>query len=292
TEFLDTELPTLDEYDKVIRNFYTPIRPVPPPKYSLTDAMLAAIPSYDFSQFLRKERERIQAVIFLERKASQSKIKPLSDSQLAIVESKWKARNTNERIVSDFSIDITVKDIQTLKDSSWLNDNVIDFYLNLVAARSTGIFCWTTHFFSTLKSKGYQGVARWAKRKKVNLLEKDLVIVPINIMSTHWALAVIDNQAKLISYYDSLASRGNLKALQLLSEYMSKESERLLMPQIAYTLHANVKTPQQQNGFDCGVFTCTVAKCLSEQLPLSFSQKDMRLIRRRMAYEIINNNLL
>ncbi|GEQ72414.1 hypothetical protein JCM33374_g6101 [Metschnikowia sp. JCM 33374] len=291
-ELLDTEFPVMDDYDKEIHKFYAPLQPVPQPKYSLTDAMLAAIPSYEFSSFLRKERERIQSLIFQERKESLSRISPLNKAQLDVVNNVWRSRALNQPVVSEFCIDVTVKDIKTLADSSWLNDNIIDFYLNMVSARSSNIFCWTTHFFSTLKSKGYPGVARWAKRKKVNLLEKDLVIVPINIMGTHWALAVVDNQAKSIGYYDSLSSRGNIRALESLNEYMLKESERLQVPSISYTLHPNMKTPQQQNGFDCGVFTCTVAKYISERLPLSFGQKDMQLIRRRMAYEIINKTLL
>ncbi|KAF8002822.1 hypothetical protein HF325_002067 [Metschnikowia pulcherrima] len=73
---------------------------------------------------------------------------------------------------------------------------------------------------------------------------------------------------------------------------MAKEIDRLGLPQIAYKLYPNMKTPQQQNGSDCGVFTCTVAKHLAENLPLSFSQKDMPLIRRRMAFEIMNKSLL
>ena len=291
-ELLDTEFPSLDEYDRVVRNFYTPFRPVPKPKYSLTDAMLAAIPSYEFSQFIKKRQEQVQELVSQERKAAESQIKPLSGPQNAAVQKIWNSRDLNRQVVSGFSIDITVRDIKTLSEACWLNDNVIDFYLNLVTSRSSNIFCWTTHFFSALKDKGYEGVARWAKRKKVNLLEKDLVIVPINIMRTHWALSVIDNKAKLIAYYDSLSSRGNQRAIDLIKDYMAKEIDRLGLPQIAYKLYPNMKTPQQQNGSDCGVFTCTVAKHLAENLPLSFSQKDMPLIRRRMAFEIMNKSLL
>ena len=180
----------------------------------------------------------------------------------------------------------------TLSDGHWLNDNVIDFYLSLVAEKNNNVYCWTTHFFSTLKSKGYQGVARWAKRRKVNVTEKNIIIVPINIMSTHWALAVVDNVAKEIRYYDSLASSGNMNAVQLLAQYMQKEAERLQVVPIEYQLFPSTKTPQQQNGYDCGVFTCTVAKYISGNMDLTFSQKDMKTIRRRMAYEIIQKGLL
>lgn len=281
-----------DEYDKVVSRFYTPFKPVPRKEFSLTDAIMASIPSASLSSFLRRERECIQDLILNERKAKLSKITPLSEQQLQVVQLYWQSRQPNTQIVSGYSIDITARDLGTLCDGRWLNDNVIDFYLNMVSERHLQVYCWTTHFFTTLKEKGYQGVARWAKRRKVNVTEKDLVIVPINIMSTHWAMSVIDNKASTISYYDSLASNGNLNAVQLLQQYMIKESERLNVPAKQFTLNPNMKTPQQLNGFDCGVFSCTVAKFVSENVPLSFSQNDMKTLRRRMAYEIIQKNLL
>lgn len=105
--------------------------------------------------------------------------------------------------INRYNIDISFADLQTLRDGRWLNDNIIDFYLNLVMKRNSKVFIWTTHFYSTLASRGYSGVARWAKRKKIDLFTMDKVIVPVNISNTHWALAVIDNLQKTITYYDS-----------------------------------------------------------------------------------------
>lgn len=283
-----------DEYDRVVSRFYTPFKPVPHKEFSLTDAIMASIPSTSLSSFLRRERECIQDLILNERKAKLSKIHPLSAQQLNVVQLYWQSSSnmSNTQVVSAYSIDITVRDLGTLCDGRWLNDNVIDFYLNMVSEKYPDVYCWTTHFFSTLKQKGYQGVARWAKRRKVNVTEKNLVVVPINIMSTHWAMSVIDNKAGTISYYDSLASNGNSNAVQLLQQYMLKECERLQVPPREYTLYPNMKTPQQLNGFDCGVFSCTVAKFISGNMPLSFTQNDMKTLRRRMAFEIIQKSLL
>lgn len=281
-----------DDYDKAVSRFYTPFRSVPRPALTLTDAILSAIPSTGLLNFLKKERLAIQELILKERKQSQAAVAPLSRDQLDVVDLYWRSRLGTAPVVSAYSIDISVRDLYTLADGHWLNDNIIDFYLNLVSEKSDNVYCWTTHFFSTLKSKGYAGVARWAKRRKVNVTEKKLVVVPINIMSTHWAVAVVDNLAKTIKYHDSLSSNGNQSAVRLLQQYMAKECERLQVPPIEYELLPNMKTPQQQNGYDCGVFTCTVSKHIAQGLPLSFSQNDMKTIRRRMAYEIIQKSLL
>lgn len=285
-------LKPLDDYDVAISKFYTPFRPVPLPKYTVTDAVLSAIPSSFRTSFLKKERDHIQELVSKERSASRSAVVPLNREQLLVVEKFWRAGRSSQPVVSAFSIDITCKDLLTLADGQWLNDNVIDFYLNLVTELQERVYCWTTHFYTTLKKNGYKGVARWAKRRKINVVDMKTVIVPINSMNTHWAVAVVDNEQHTISYYDSLGSNGNRAAVELLEHYMQQEAERLGVPVHQYRLSPNMKTPQQQNGYDCGVFTCTVAKFIALSSPLLFSQKDMPVIRRRMAFEIVQKNLL
>ena len=48
-------------------------------------------------------------------------------------------------------------------------------------------------------------------------------------------------------------------------------------------------TPQQENGYDCGVFTCQFLETLSRgEESFRFSQKNMPYLRRRMIWEIGN----
>ena len=53
------------------------------------------------------------------------------------------------------------------------------------------------------------------------------------------------------------------------------------------------KTPQQENGYDCGVFTCQFLQALSrgEEEDFGFTQVDMPYLRRRMIWEIGNARL-
>lgn len=47
--------------------------------------------------------------------------------------------------------------------------------------------------------------------------------------------------------------------------------------------------PQQENGYDCGIFTCQVLEALSRGEVVNefaFGQKDMPYLRNRMAWEI------
>lgn len=50
-------------------------------------------------------------------------------------------------------------------------------------------------------------------------------------------------------------------------------------------------TPQQENGFDCGVFTCQVLNYLAQDLPLDFTQQNIPYLRKRMIWEIGNAQL-
>ena len=50
------------------------------------------------------------------------------------------ALNTSSTVtlVSAFRMDITRKDIDTLKGLNWLNDEIINFYLQMIVERSKG----------------------------------------------------------------------------------------------------------------------------------------------------------
>jgi len=51
-------------------------------------------------------------------------------------------------------------------------------------------------------------------------------------------------------------------------------------------------TPQQENGYDCGVFTCQFMESLSRgEETFNFTQENMPYLRRRMIWEIGNTKL-
>ncbi|CCG20591.1 Ulp2 SUMO deconjugation enzyme [Candida orthopsilosis Co 90-125] len=280
-------------YQQSILNFYIPPQPVSITSYSLIDDLIANFKIDRISETYKKAQSKTQDLITAKRLASKTKIEPLNESQLTKVNQAWQS-NPRSICINRYNIDISFADLQTLRDGRWLNDNIIDFYLNLVMKRNSKVFIWTTHFYSTLASRGYSGVARWAKRKKIDLFTMDKVIVPVNISNTHWALAVIDNLQKTITYYDSLDfnQSGNPEAVENLQMYMDNEAKRLGHHAIKYKLIPYIDAPQQKNGSDCGVFTCVAAQYLAQDKTFNYSQNDMKVIRRRMTYEIMNDELL
>ena len=61
-----------------------------------------------------------------------------------------------------------------------------------------------------------------------------------------------------------------------------------------WTIHSRTPetTPQQLNGTDCGVFVIACADFKSDNLPLTYSQRDMDTLRLKIAADICRGHLL
>jgi Ulp1 family protease len=59
------------------------------------------------------------------------------------------------------------------------------------------------------------------------------------------------------------------------------------MPHTRSNVHTRCSAPQQSNGYDCGIFVCCYAECLSAGQDFDFSQKEMDDIRVCIALELL-----
>jgi Ulp1 family protease len=50
----------------------------------------------------------------------------------------------------------------------------------------------TTHFYTKLISEGYDSVAHWTANRGINVLEKKMILIPIN-KQNHWSLCAVIN---------------------------------------------------------------------------------------------------
>lgn len=101
-------------------------------------------------------------------------------------------------------ITITNEDVLLLNEENYLNDVLIDFYLKyvyhaqLTTEQQNVTYIFNSFFYTRLTQKmptdgreamqGHASVAKWTRR--VNLFEKDFVLIPIN-ENSHWFLAII-----------------------------------------------------------------------------------------------------
>ncbi|XP_075412285.1 sentrin-specific protease 2 isoform X2 [Tenrec ecaudatus] len=204
----------------------------------------------------------------------------------------------DEVLSSAFKLRITRADIQTLRNYHWLNDEVINFYMNLLVERNKkqgypALHAFSTFFYPKLRSGGYQAVKRWTKG--VSLFEQELILVPIH-RKVHWSLVVIDLRKKCLKYLDSMGQKGH-RICEILLQYLQDESKTKrnidlnLLEWTHYTLKPH-EIPQQLNGSDCGMFTCKYADYISRDKPITFTQHQMPLFRKKMVWEILHQQLL
>lgn len=206
--------------------------------------------------------------------------------------------SSHEVLSEGFGLSLTRKDLQTLSNLNWLNDEVINFYMNLLVERSKDpnlptVNTFNTFFYPKLLSSGYSAVRRWTK--KMDIFAKDILLVPVHL-GVHWCLSVVDFRKKSIMYFDSMGGN-NDEACRILFDYLQQESKDKKgkeMDTSGWTLHSKKRyeIPQQMNGSDCGMFTCKYADYITKDKPITFTQKHMPYFRRRMVWEIVNHKLL
>ena len=111
-----------------------------------------------------------------------------------------------------------------------------------------------------------------------------------------WTLAVVNMRDQRFEYYDSLRG-GAGPVLQHLRRWLEDEHKDKKAGKAfdtsAFTEEVWRKgTPQQRNGWDCGVFMTRTADYLARDAVLDFRQEDMPYLRRRMVLEILHTELL
>ena len=230
-------------------------------------------------------------------KSQPTELPSITPKMNTIIEKSLKKKEKTQ-IINAHKITIRGMDIQTLTDLTWLNDEVINFYLQMIVVRSQGdkkkfrsVYAFSTFFYPRLLEVGWSGTQRWTK--KVDLFSYSLILIPVHL-GTHWCLATIDIEAKTFGYYDSMngSAKGAFKAISsyLQLEHLAKKGSALDLSKWEQINTQNI--PQQLNGSDCGMFLCKFAEYLSRRAEFTFSQSNMPYFRKRMVYEISKNDIL
>jgi len=214
---------------------------------------------------------------------------------------------------------VTSKDIGRLGPGQWLNDEIINFFGAMLLDRADlwksgkgkqkasedsdepgrfgfpeplhNIHYFNTFFYTKLENPGYDKARLGKWTKKVDIFSKDVVLIPINQGNAHWTCAAINFRKKRIEFYDSLGLKRDA-VYGRLREYLDKEHLDKKKKPFDFTDWVDLydeEMPQQENGYDCGVFVCMVMEALSrgeEAEEFVFDQTNMPYIRQRLSWEI------
>ncbi|EDQ88694.1 uncharacterized protein MONBRDRAFT_25909 [Monosiga brevicollis MX1] len=143
------------------------------------------------------------------------------------------------------SFTFTQGDLNRLNEGEFLNDNIINFYLKHLNSRITAEQAQRVHMFNTFfygrltkrgknTTSGYESVKRWTR--KVDLLNKDFIVVPVNEFA-HWYLMIVcyPHMVTDTSQVDSTApARGKNKPVVTISE--DEDEEKAKCPSEAHRL--------------------------------------------------------
>jgi sentrin-specific protease 1 len=178
--------------------------------------------------------------------------------------------------------DLTRKDFATLLHSAnyrtgepegWLNDEIINGFftalcngMNDKAGHTKGkvppYASYITGWYSSVTKNGIKAIERWSRRKGIKgdkLLQCKRIFFPVN-PGNHWSLLVICPDIHTIEYLDSLDTgysdhnRKSARYIRLARQWLEMELGNQYV--VDEWTDVDRRSAIQNNGSDCGVFTC------------------------------------
>ncbi|OWZ32842.1 sentrin/sumo-specific protease [Cryptococcus neoformans AD2-60a] len=236
--------------------------------------------------------------------AKEKALKPSVPSKLSPQqESKVDAHLRNPKFKVTLNVsEVEAGSLRRLKPSTWLDDEVMNAYCDLMCSRfkdgkaGRKVHFLNSFFYGKLVDQGYAAgrLKRWTK--KIDIFSLDVLIFPINQGNMHWTACAINFAKKRIEYYDSMGDYGNarkqvFRKVRGYVEAEHKEKKGRAMDWEGWHDYFNKNTPQQNNGSDCGVFSCQTLEMITRGRDIvtqgfEFTAKDMPFMRRMMIYEI------
>ncbi len=117
----------------------------------------------------------------------------------------------------------------------------------------------------TSRAKALTASKRWTRR--IDIFSKDIILFPINLGNSHWVCGAINMRKHRFEYYDSLGARNN-SAFTLMRTYVTEEARDKKKKEIdlrGWTDLFSDQSPQQENGYDCGVFASQTLEQISRR---------------------------
>ena len=199
-------------------------------------------------------------------------------------------RGEPDDILSNNYLEMRRRDYRSLEGKNYLNDKIIDEYLQLIRQRNVRegrqkVYSLTTHAYTWLEqdyNHNFSQVARWFTE---NIEDIDLILAPIH-RADHWSLVAVDLGKEVLSYYDSIygsrkRSNGPKMIKKFLEQYCQSKGKSVKLK-----VKIIDNAPLQGNGYDCGVFVCQNAEKIARGAFVDTKQEEMPSARKKMMKEI------
>jgi hypothetical protein len=260
----------------------------------------------------QKEKERQKARVE-EAKAYHnaiSLIKPLSEEWAAKINAAMATPDKTAIIIQKHYI--SRHDLGTIlpqkgvdSPSAWLNDQIVNGSLKQMVDHALALeghdktkpakyWAANSNWYDTvMRSTRGDGITKWLGKRGVNLkgknlLEAELIFLPV-CRGNHWTLVVVKPKERIIEYMDSLSNKredhSKIKvALDWISYELGKDFD---MSEWRSVFN---RSPQQNNGEDCGAFVIMNAMATIRKYdPMEWvSPRNMNEARRNIVAHLMN----
>jgi hypothetical protein len=202
----------------------------------------------------------------------------------------------------DFILEpLSWKNISTLQNTRWLNDEVVNAYLRLLdyvleGQKGGKRRVVNSFFYPMVIGKGAEKskILRLLSKRKIDVKTIDQLYIPVNVSNTHWCFLIIDFAALSVIFCDSLKKKSfptNEEYILEFANTLLKERGGLASSQLFTSIKVNRDFPVQNNHYDCGVFMLKGIDLISRIDRPAFDQTDALYLRHLICFELLNGKL-
>ena len=191
----------------------------------------------------QKTRDRIKLA---ERRAA-SLLRPLTSEEQEKVQDAMSGGGDPDEVLAQCGTDtVHRRSMSTLKPGIWCNDEVLHYFMLMLAKRDEGLcqqqderkrcHFFKSFFMTKMLNEGhgtmdgqyqYSNVRQWSKKVPgQDIFELNKMFFPVNFGEKHWFCVMVDVPAKKIQVFDSISSIDGLDEqdyLQSLFRYLQDE---------------------------------------------------------------------
>ena len=190
---------------------------------------------------------------------------------------------------SRFGINLSALDLECLNPKQWLNDNALNYYLNLLTiGLNKSCYLFDTFFWVNL-DKSISSVDTWFLN--VNICISRFHLIPIHHNGNHWMLACVDTHARKLTLFDSFHG-SHPSILIKLKDFYNHHHIRCYQTALSsqWVFNHTRSIPLQQNSHDCGVFLCKLAELyLRESTTYNFLSRDCEYFRKSILFSLLKD---
>ena len=140
----------------------------------------------------------------------------------------------------------------------------------------------------------YESVERHTKKLSIFKMEK--IFFPVNVVH-HWILLCADMIECRILVYDSFSMEGLTRYTEAVLRYLKEEAISKTGCSLTELTGGrdwrieDESCSQQDNSFDCGVFTCIFLECLALSLPFYITPSNVERCREKIGGDLLRGRL-